>query len=341
MKRPNPLQLALPGTVFAPAVVDPPAPKASPPPEGRRAGPAWSHSRRSTLEQCSRKYYYTYYGASARSAKGEPDKDELRLLKGLANRHERAGSLLHLGIGTYFRRAQRGERVDADGLVAWARTIFLNDRAYSRAHPGGGVPPGTKYPPTLLREYHYAQPDADALCDEADGRLAVALRAFATDERYAEFRAAGSAPGALVEKRLTISGLPCAASGQLDLAYAREGRVTIVDWKTGAGDGSGDDSLQLAVYALWAVEHFGCRPADLRVCKAHLTTGKVVEFRADDGVLADARARIAQDAERMVAVDRYGRDGVAAAFTPSPRPALCALCAYQRVCPEGRKLLNA
>lgn len=334
MKRPSPLQLALPGTDFAPA--------STTPTDGRLAGPPWSHSRRSTLEQCSRKYYYTYYGASARSAKGEPDKDELRLLKGLANRHERVGNLLHLAIGTYFRRAQRGERMEADGLVAWARTIFLNDRAHSRAHPGGGgVPPGTKYPPTLLREYHYGQPDADALCDEGDGRLAAALRAFATDERYAEFRAAGSAPGALVEKRLAVSGLPCAAGGQLDLAYSREDRVTIVDWKTGAGDGSGDDSLQLAVYALWAVEHFGCGPEALRVCKAHLTTGEIVDFRADARILADARARIVQDAERMVAVDRYGRDGVAAAFTPNPRPAMCALCAFQRACPEGRKLLDA
>lgn len=35
-------------------------------PESRESNfSEWSHSRRETLEQCARKYYYLYYGSSA------------------------------------------------------------------------------------------------------------------------------------------------------------------------------------------------------------------------------------------------------------------------------------
>lgn len=340
MKATKPRQLPLLGPAFGFTPADLTAIEAAA--DARLTGLTWSHSRRSTLEQCPLRYYYEYYGANMRTAKGEPAKETLHFLKKVENRHERAGSLLHLAIGYYFRQARRGERPDVERLVAWARTIFANDRAHSRAHPEGG-PAGApaQHPPVLLREYHYALPDADALCDEADARLAAALRSFATDNCFAAFRAGGVAPDALVEAAIKLSGLPCAVGGRLDLAYRGDGQVTVVDWKLGAGDGGGDDSLQLAVYGLWAVEYFGCRPEDLRVCKAFLGSGEVAEFRVAATILAAARARIVQDVERMAAVIRYGRDAIAAAFTPCAHPAVCGLCAFQRVCPEGRKLADA
>ena len=340
MKATKPLQLPLLGPAFGFTPPDLTIVEAAA--DERLSGLTWSHSRRSTLEQCPRRYYYEYYGANTRTAKGESAKEELRALKKVENRHERAGSLLHLAIGSYFRRSRNGERSDIDGLIAWARAKFADDRAYSRAHPEGGPAGGSaKYPPVLLREYHYALLDAEALCDDADSRLAAALRTFATGDNFAAFRAGGASQDALVETTLKLSGLPCKVGGRLDLAYRSDGQATIVDWKLGAGDGGGDDSLQLAVYGLWAVEHFGCQPETLRICKAYLGSGEVAEFRIDRAVLAAARARIIQDAERMAAVDRYGRDAIAAAFTPCAHPAVCGLCAFQRACPEGRKLTDA
>lgn len=291
----------------------------------------WSYSRRSILEQCNRRYYYEYFGANKRIAKQEADKDRLHFLKQLKNRYLRTGEILHLVIGTYFRKAQIGERWDADRLVGWALDILGADQLYSQNYPNSELP-DTRFPPTLLREYYYDLPNADLLISEAQERLVNALQSFANSELYGEFRQAGSMNGALIEKHFRLSELPCLVRGQIDLAYRTEESVTVVDWKLGTGDGTGDNSLQLAAYALWALERYGCDPSMLQVYKAHLTSNDIVSFRADAEVLAAAQARIVQDAERMVALQEYGVRASVEAFTPCWKPMVCRECQYERVC---------
>ena len=304
----------------------------------------WSYSRRSTFERCALRYYFQYFGANTRLAKAEPDKEELRLLKSVSSRHERTGSILHLAIAWCLRAAQRGEEPSTDRLVGWARRLFVADRAYSRLDPDGLNPDhGSRFPPVLLREYHYRQPDAEQLCEEAEQRLLDALRTFATDQSLNSLRLAGATPGALLEHpmRLHQSQIPCRVGGRIDLAYKCETSATVADWKLGIGDGTADDSLQLAAYALWAVEHFACDPSALRVCKVHLSSREVTDFPANAAVLRLTRARIVQDAERMAAVQAYGEAGVAVAFSPCAQPAVCNSCPFQRICPEGKQFIDA
>src|SRR5712692_7966026 len=125
---------------------------------------AWSYSRRSTLERCALRYYFEYFGANRRTAKAETAKEELHLLKSLSNRHERTGTILHLAIAWYLRQAQRGQAPSVERLVGWGQRLFDADRAYSRRNPDGGrLDEHTKFPPILLREYHYQQADAEQL----------------------------------------------------------------------------------------------------------------------------------------------------------------------------------
>ncbi len=292
----------------------------------------WSYSRRSCLEQCPRRYYYTYFGANKRTAKHEAAKDRLHFLKSLSNRHERTGAIVHLAIKTYFRKAHTGEVWDAPRLVQFARRIFHEDRRYSQGFHAGPHPVSGPFPPTLLREYYYQHPDADALCAEAEERLALAIESFVSNPAFAAFRAAGSQPTALVEHDIAIPEFPCHISGKIDLAFAANDGVTVVDWKLGSGDGTGSESLQLATYGLWAVQHFGCAPDQLRVCKAHLASGEIVDFTVSAAVLAAARARILQDAARMADMHAYGQQAMAEAFSPCLQRAICGLCAFEGEC---------
>ncbi len=294
---------------------------------------AWSYSRRETLEQCTRRYYYEYYGASKRFAKQHPVDEQVRFLKRLQSRYLRAGDLLHLAIRTYFRKAQEGRTsLDPDRLVRWACDIFQGDQSYSRTNPTGEFIPQEDYPPVLLREYYYRLPDADALCVEEEKRLANSLYAFATASEYEQFRVAGSRANTEVEKQFSLQGQYCRIGGKVDLAYSDADGVTIVDWKLGAANSAGEESLQLAVYGLWAMHHFGCTSDALHVFKVHLSSGEIVSFRADSRVLAEAQARIAQDAERMAVLHRYGEQGVVDVFTPCWHSAICHLCSFERLC---------
>ncbi len=292
----------------------------------------WSYSRRSTFEQCSRKYYNTYFGGNKHTAHQESTKADLHFLKGLSNRFERTGSLVHLAIQQYFRAAQQGRFWDTQRLSRFACKIFQADRAYSRTYPDGTAVRGQKYPPTLLREYHYRQPDAEILCQEAEERLVDALHAFATDSQFAAFRIAGTRPDALIERLFTLSGFPCKVTGKIDLAFRQESQIIIVDWKLGESNGMGSNSLQLATYALWSIDSFGCTPDHLRVCKAHLGSRDVIDFEATEYYLAMARGCIVQDIERMAALQEYGQQGIAESFTPCLQPRICHQCVFERLC---------
>lgn len=301
----------------------------------------WSYSKRSLFERCQRRYYYEYYGSTVALGRVDPQHALLRRLKALEGRHERVGALLHRGISTYFHRAQAGTPISATDLVDWLLTIFRRDCAYSRTDPDGVHPAAGAYAPVLLREYHDRQPDVDFLVAESEQHLQEGVHAFLTVPVFAPFREAGMQPGALIEQHLRLPGFSCKVDGRLDLAFAREDGATIVDWKSGMSDGDGTDSLQLAVYALWARAHYQVAPAAIHIYKAFLRGAEVVTFPVTEYLLDQARARIIQDAERMAQVQHYGEAGRIEAFTPCEQIGICRSCPFQSACPEGRTLLHA
>ena len=302
---------------------------------------AWSYSKRTVLEQCTRKYYYSYFGGNKRLAKDDINKETIVTLKHLQNRYERVGQILHLVIGVYLKNSQKGSTWNADRLKNWASEIFEKDITYSQ-DPGGMDVSEDKYPPALLAEFYYEIPNALDVCLQAKDRLIQALDRFLTSDALRQYREGGAQVDSIVEKPFTITeNLACKAEGRIDLAYFCESKLTIVDWKLGEEDNAGDDSLQLAVYALWAVRTFEYDARSIRVCKIFLGSERIVDFECNDDVLAVARARILQDAERMLLLDKYGKEANVNAFTPSAQQAVCKLCSYLKVCPEGKESIYA
>lgn len=292
----------------------------------------WSYSMRSAMEQCARRYYYAYYGANKLTARAEPHKDLLHFLKKIETRHQRTGSILHLAISVYFGKAKQGNQWSSARLIDFATRIFAQDIAFSRANPDGPIPTDQRFPPVLLREFHYRVPDADRLCREAADAMADSLRSFALSDAFQAQRVAGCNPESEVERQFQLRSLACSVKGKADLAFRGDTIVTVVDWKSGAPDGRGNDSLQLATYGLWALEHYKCAPDQIQVHKAYLAAERLVAFPVSDDVLAAARQRIIQDAETMVAVQEYADKGIAAAFSPCLQPRVCSLCAFEKVC---------
>lgn len=131
----------------------------------------WSYSRRSTFERCVRCYYYQYFGANRRTAKQDPDKEILHLLKGISTRNERAGYILHLVIGTYLKKCQEGDTWNNNHLVKWAYDMFNRDIQYSQSDPNGDATLTGRFPPVLLHEFYYHYQNALDQCMETKERL--------------------------------------------------------------------------------------------------------------------------------------------------------------------------
>ncbi|CAG0993741.1 hypothetical protein ANAEL_02455 [Anaerolineales bacterium] len=301
---------------------------------------AWSFSRRSTLEQCARRYYYEYYGSSKKTAKNEENKNELYFLKHLQNRYERTGAILHLVISHYLRKMQQGETLSSNRLEGWVKKLFEKDLEISIGY-SKTTPPDGQYPPVILQELYYDIPNALVLCHEAFDNIIQALHNFYSSSIYARFRELGGKSNSLVEYSFKISKRSFRIDGRIDLSYRDDKKLVIVDWKSGSKDGGGEDSLQLSTYALWGVEYYPCSSKDIEVMKAFLRENEVVKFSVDERLLNVAQARISQDVERMTSLGKYGEDAIADAFSPCGQVAVCRLCAYRRLCPEGRNVIYA
>lgn len=291
---------------------------------GEQAQVGWSYSRRQTLDQCARRYYYDYYGARVRLAAADPQKRDIRLLKKLSNRYLRSGGILHIAIRLFYKHGEDS----GDWLVDWARRTYRADYEYSR----GGPLPHADYPPVMLLEFYYDHPGADALYAESEKRLLGALETFLTSPAYAAARYGGRCPSAKVEERIFVKTATFSAQGKVDLAYPQNGRLAIVDWKTGQGT-TPANSLQLAFYALWAVETQGYCPENVTLYRGQLSDGSLGPVPLNDRILLRVQARIGQDLERMSVLDEYGRNGIVGVFPPCGFPRVCRLCPYQGICP--------
>lgn len=293
----------------------------------------WSYSRREVLEQCPRRYYYQYYGANARTAKKELQKESLASLKTLSNRHMRIGNILHLVIRAYFKKLQEGEVWTVDRLLRWAQKIYRQDREYSRTKSYESPPLSNADGPVPLLEFYYGFPEAEELYAESEQRLLEAIRNFMTSELFAPFRSGGRQVDAAIEKQIRLKIGNLTMRGQTDLAYPDSRGIVICDWKIGGTKGF-DGSLQLLSYALWAVHQYQCQPSDITIYRAYLVEKQLSSSAVSDKNLQRARARIIQDVEKMQTLNVYGRNAVADAFTPCRHPRVCVLCPFPEVCPK-------
>ena len=327
------------------AIVEPTLPifDASTPPHraerfGERLSKAeWSYSKRNELEQCPLKYYNDYYGASARTAKGEPLKELLRKLKRLHNRHERAGQILHVVIARYFRSARSTSTFDAKDMINWARKLFQTDLQLSRESGREIANPPGKFPPVQLLEFFHGQADAEELCAAAEAKLIRAQQIFSSSPRLKKIRAIRSRDDLRIEKKFWLRGFPCRVTGVVDFAARTEDVPGIFDWKIGEQTAGEDDSLQLTVYALWGAAEFECNAEEVRVFKVFLGGDIVVPYHSRGGSIETAYRRIAQDAERILEMDFYGRSARSRAFSPASQRRICLLCRYLSVCSAGKE----
>jgi hypothetical protein len=302
------------------------------------AGLNWSYSRREALEHCTRRYFFQYYASTLPTGEF---KTKVNFLRGVKNRYLRTGEIAHLMIATYFKKLKIGRNLSEDWLSKWAKDLLLEDRRYSLHIRNGGAFAQQQFPPTILDEVLNGSEGDEVLLDHAKEQMLGAIQNFFRSPAFAEFRSLGALPEARIECKLSLPGFPVPVTGKIDLAAVSDANATLVDWKIGGSSDGGTESLQLATYGFWATTEFRTDEQNVRIVKAYLTTGEVVQFNIDLKAFVNARVRILQDLERMVILHRYGKSALIEAFTPNPQEGVCRLCPFREVCPEGKAAIHA
>jgi DNA helicase-2/ATP-dependent DNA helicase PcrA len=118
--------------------------------------------------------------------------------------------------------------------------------------------------------------------------------------------------------------------GRIDAVYERDGRMELVDFKTGrpAAEGDRGAGTQLDLYGLAAIDAWDADPERLRTTYCHLRAGGppvVVPTDWTTSTVAAVRARLAASLDALAE----------ARFGPTPGP-WCRGCDFLSFCPPGQ-----
>ena len=296
----------------------------------------YSHTKRSVLEKCPLMYFYQYYAAKCKPPVRDPqpllfgddrpdhptlvatDSEAAGRLAKLNSAPQHAGKVLHDLIAQALKHP--------DWQFPWfekkAREGFLTVRD----------------PEASFVEHVNHLPDADQRIHRALDGLLLALRNFFEDAqvhtliesmRYGEQHLIEYPLGGFRPIR------QFSIQGRIDYCAKIGPQVEVIDWKMGRSTGD-EDSLQLAVYGIWALQRFGVEPDSVRVRRVFLGDAKIEQARSlTERRVVRAQARLSQDIEQMAQLHPYGTDGHAEAFTPKPKEKLCEMCKFRTLCPAA------
>jgi hypothetical protein len=280
---------------------------------------SWSVSRHDCFETCRRRYFYSYYAAN--------DDPEIRRLKKLSALPLWAGNVVHETIeGLLKERDTAPSDVEAEAIVRSA----VHDRMLADWRDSEAGSPRFR-----LFEHEYATP-----IEAEDKKIVVgivmrSLRNFFKSPTLASALAAGRSRWLTVEDLVSFDVDGVNVFLRMDLAYRDpEGRVVIVDWKTGRGEGRFNE-IQMAGYALYAArEGWAASPEEIQTELAYLAIPRYVRRSIDAKRLEQARAFVAKSAGRMKALLLDPSVNLARIedFPMIERPQVCRRCNFRALC---------
>ena len=287
--------------------------------ESPPGGFSWSISRHDTFQSCRRRYFYSYYVA--------PEDPEVKRLKRLSALPMWAGSVVHETIEELLKtRDTLPSETEQEAIIrAAVHSRMLTDWRLSEAA-------STDF---RLFEHEYGTPVEPEDKKIAVGIVMRSLRNFFRSDVLREAFAVGRSQWLSVEDLASFHVGDVEVLLRMDLAFRdRQGRVVIVDWKTGRNEGRFSE-VQLAGYALYAAEKgWAQSPEELRTELAYLALPRYVRRTVDDRKLENARRFIARSAATMrsLLLDPLANRGRLEDFPMIERPRVCRRCNFRKLC---------
>jgi hypothetical protein len=290
---------------------------------------SWSVSRHDSFSTCRRRYFYSYY-ASQEDA-------EIHRLKKLSALPLWAGSVVHETIEAFLKERDTAPTdIEAEAIVrAAVHGRMLSDWKDSEA---GSLR-------FRLFEHEYETPVEPEDKKIVVGIVMRSLRNFFKSPTFAAAVAVGRERWLTVEDLVSFEVEGVTVFLRMDLAYRdAEGRVVIVDWKTGRGEGRFNE-VQMAGYALFAAHQgWAASPGEIVTELAYLAIPRYVRRSIDASRLDEARAFIVKSAGAMKALllDPVQNLARLEDFPMIERPYICRRCNFRRLCfPRAEELSPA
>jgi hypothetical protein len=290
---------------------------------------SWSRSRDATFHECRRRYFYQYYGAWGGWASDAPeDVRRLYILKQLATRQMWAGRIVHDAIEMAHSVYRDGNEIPVEPCD---RDAVERKRAQWKSTKAARYREAPKT--TALFEHEYSVELRDEVWKAVAGSVQTCLRNFFRLPLLAEVRKTSSAHWSIEHWSKTFDFESTPVWSAPDFGYwTPEGRLALVDWKTGGGgDGA---SFQLGCYALYANEVLGVPPHNVDLYEVNLREPLVTQHQWSDDRLAEVRAQLRLSIRGMKSYlkDPDANVAVITDFELTGNLRSCRSCNFKAVC---------
>jgi PD-(D/E)XK nuclease superfamily len=291
---------------------------------------SWSRSRDHAFQDCRRRYYYHYYGAwGGWDAAAAEDIRRLYILKQLTSRQQWAGRVVHdaleLALGAY----RDGRTVPVEPFIDDVIERMRGDWRSSRA---------ARYrdnPKTLaLFEHEYRVELKPEAWKALSQNVANCLRNFFRLPLLAEVKKTSPEHWSIEHWSKVFDFEGTAVWVAPDFGFwTPEGRLGLVDWKTGGANGEGA-AFQLGCYALYARELLGVAPAQVDLYEVNLREPQVTSHRWDEERLESIKEQLRLSIRSMKAylADPVANVAVITDFERTEDLRICRWCNFRAVC---------
>jgi PD-(D/E)XK nuclease superfamily len=291
---------------------------------------SWSRSRDATFQDCRRKYFLHYYGAwGGWDADAADNVRRLYILKQLASRQMWAGRVVHDAIEMALHVFRQRREVPVEPFIA---DVVERMRGEWRGSRAGRY---RDSPKTLaLFEHEYALDLKPEVWQALRGNVVTCLRNFFRLPLLAAIRGTTPEHWSIEHwsKVFDFEGTPVWIAPDFGYWNAA-GRLTLVDWKTGASDADAT-AFQLGCYALYAREVLGVEPAQVDLLEANLREPTVTPLKWDDRRLDTIREQLRLSIRSMRAylADSAGNVARIEDFERTEELRICRWCNFRAVC---------
>jgi CRISPR/Cas system-associated exonuclease Cas4 (RecB family) len=278
----------------------------------------WSVSRYDTFSDCKREYYYQYYG------KFDPDFDRARIeaLKRLTSIPLEIGHVTHQTVAAILRRLLKSD-APLD-LPRFDEFVQRQVEVACKTHP--------------FFETHYALSEA-VRPEDLLPAVRECLSAFLGSSRFEWITRQAAAhrdqwviePPGYGEARVDGMKVYC----KVDFLFGVDGRVVILDWKTGRADAV-KHRKQMLGYAVWAIHHVQAPAAAIDAVTAYLRPAYTeISLTPTDDELRQLVLQIRDETREMHAFCSDVEQNTPLAKTAFPMaddPRACRLCNFRELC---------
>lgn len=278
----------------------------------------WSSSRFDTFRSCRRRYYYHYYGKHDT----EYSRQRINRLKSLSSVPLEVGGLVHDIIAAVLERLLvSNSEIDRDRFAS-----FVEGRVRRACVD------------KEFFEVYYGEKDSISTADLLPA-VTECLQSFLGSPRFDWIRtkALRDPEGWLIEPpgygETRIDGMK--AYCKVDFLFVVDGRVTILDWKTGRKDEE-KHTRQLVGYSAWAGRHLGAEASCIEPVAAYLrpeyeelvltpTTVMLAEFTAEIRAETERMYAYCRDVERNLPLEK-------SEFPMIDNLRFCSHCNFKELC---------